>query len=243
MSKVNEIVKSISEEFFRRVSAGQIVDLKQSHQNAQTEIKYKGFGQITLQLAAMRGGFKSNKWLGFKQVSTLKGERLPHSRYTPFPYSAINYIYNGSSGETFLITADSQTEADEKAKEKEPGATFKRHYFFFKFHRLFNVTQTSLAAEYPATPGYEIVSDPIKARELFFNKLDPKRVYFEKRLVGFIGASFLTLTRPDKDERELVTTWLNKVNEKPAFLYIIASEATKIAEEIINDFKTAKIAV
>jgi len=238
---VKDIVKQISKKFIERIAAGEVLDLKRGHMNAKAERKYSSFAQVVLSLVIAKEGFMNNKWLGFKQVNSLKGQVLKGSKSTIVPFSSMAYKYERPNGNTFTITAFNREEADKEAFKKDPAAKLHSNYFVLKYHRIFNVEQTSLSGEFAPTPGFQLVNDSMKARELIKEKLDPERDFFEQKLLSLLGASFMTLTRPTKEEIILYQVWLSRLEEKPTFLYALSSEAGRLVEEILDDVKAGRV--
>jgi antirestriction protein ArdC len=184
----------------------------------------------------------NNKWLTLKQANDLDGQVLKGSKGTAVPYSSKAYSYKRPNGKTFKINAWSREEADAEAFKKDKAAKYESEYFFYRYYTVYNVEQTTLASEFTATPGYQAVSDSAKARALVEARLDDKRDFTERKLLILLGASFMTATKPNKDEMVLYQAWLSRLNEKPTFLYTLSTEAGRIVDEILEDIKAGRVA-
>lgn len=233
---VIDIVKEISEEYLRKIKAGETYRQILNHRNAISDAIYSGFNQLHLGAVCRKFGLTNNKWLGFAQVGKLKGRVHKYTKTTPLPFYSYSFKYAGLT--QFSITAYNRSDADKQAFEKDPTAVFISSFGFFKYHQMVNVLQTTLADKFPVTPGYEIMIDPVKARHVIFDRLSAdKKDYFDRKLISMIGASFLTRITPDDEEIDLVSTWLDRLDEKPSYLYSLSNEAGKLATEILNEYK------
>lgn len=224
----NEIIREIAYDFISSVAKGEPQFLK-GHQNASTGGVYQGYNQLSLAMAA-KDRYSNNRWLTYKQAEALNGFVNEGETGTYCFKFSVSYKYKGNGGE-FKVYCDSREEADLKAKEKDPTAIFLKKDTLITRFVCFNVEQTSFAdtGEFPPIIKNMIDLPVVEVRRLIEKDLSSERDYFDRKLISLLGASFLTQTIPAREDIELTEKWLERLEEKPTYLYALANEASKLS--------------
>lgn len=147
MTKTYEILNKINEEFAKNLTGSNPFEaLGKIPMNYNTNKEYTKFNRLHLSLALKMFGFKTTKFLTFKQICEKGGAVKSGEKSFPIFFSSWSYkfVYMGKS---FSLTAHSDDEAIELANKKmETSIIDKSHikekFCFTKYFNVFNLDQS-----------------------------------------------------------------------------------------------------
>lgn len=147
MTKTYEILNKINEEFAKNLTGSNPFEaLGKIPMNYNTNKEYTKFNRLHLSLALKMFGFKTTKFLTFKQICEKGGAVKSGEKSFPIFFSSWSYkfVYMGKS---FTLTAHSDSEAIELANKKMETliidkSHIKEKFCFTKYFNVFNLDQS-----------------------------------------------------------------------------------------------------
>jgi antirestriction protein ArdC len=146
-AKTYEILNKINEEFANSLTESNPFELLGSIPiNANTEKQYTKFNRLHLSMVLKSFGYKTSRFLTFKQVCAKGGAVKSGEKAFPIFFSSWSYKFF-FMGDNFSITAFGESEAIELANKKKATTLIdkshiKDKYCFTKFFYVFNLEQT-----------------------------------------------------------------------------------------------------
>jgi antirestriction protein ArdC len=153
-SRANELFSEIVASFVSRLEAGEnpFKFGRQSPVNANTNNPYSGLNKLILSYYAALNGYKSNKWLTMKQVSTKKGKVTKGEKATPVFFFQDSYAVKVvKDGKETTVWSRKKTIEEAKAevlgKKGVTSVISASKKMVLKHYYVFNYEQTDLVDE------------------------------------------------------------------------------------------------
>lgn len=146
-TKVYEILNKINEDFAKHLTESNPFELLGSLPiNANTNKQYTKFNRLHLSMVLKNKGYKTSKFLTFRQINEKGGAVISDEKSYPVFFSSWSYEFT-YMGKNFKVTAFGETEAIELANKKmETTLITKSHiknkFCFTKFFYVFNLEQS-----------------------------------------------------------------------------------------------------
>ncbi len=146
-SKTYEILNNINEEFAKTLTGSNPFEaLGKIPMNYNTNKEYTKFNRLHLSLAIKHFGFKTTKFLTFKQICEKGGAVKSGEKSFPIFFSSWSYKFS-FMGKSFSITAHSEIEAIELANKRMATTIIdkshiKEKFCFTKYFNVFNLEQS-----------------------------------------------------------------------------------------------------
>ena len=147
MTKTYEILNKINEEFAKNLTGSNPFEaLGKIPMNYNTNKEYTKFNRLHLSLAIKHFGFKTTKFLTFKQICEKGGAVKSGEKSFPIFFSSWSYKFS-FMGKSFSITAHSEIEAIELANKRMATTIIdkshiKEKFCFTKYFNVFNLEQS-----------------------------------------------------------------------------------------------------
>jgi antirestriction protein ArdC len=146
-SKTYEILNQINEDFAKTLmDSNPFEALGKIPMNYNTNKEYTKFNRLHLSMAIKHFGFKTTKFLTFKQICQKSGAVKSGEKSFPIFFSSWSYKFS-YMGKQFSITAHSENEAIELANKKMATkiiekSHIKEKFCFTKYFNVFNLDQS-----------------------------------------------------------------------------------------------------
>lgn len=174
-AKTYEILNNINEEFAKNLMGSNPFEaLGKIPMNYNTNKNYTKFNRLHLSMAIKKSGFKTTKFLTFKQICAKGGAVKSGEKGFPIFFSSWSYKFF-FMGKNFSVTAFNQDDAIELANKKMNTTIInkshiKDKYCFTKYFIVFNLDQTD-GLEYEENNSiFSNAMDLIYAQDLTINE-------------------------------------------------------------------------
>lgn len=146
-AKTYEILNQINEEFAKNLMGSNPFEaLGKIPMNYNTKKEYTKFNRLHLSMAIKKLGFKTTKFLTFKQICEKGGAVKSGEKSFPIFFSSWSYKFS-YMGSSFSVTAFGETEAIELANKKMATTIIDKSHIrekfcFTKYFNVFNLEQS-----------------------------------------------------------------------------------------------------
>lgn len=169
-TKTYEILNAINAEFAKHLTGSNPFEaLGKIPMNYNTNKQYTKFNRLHLSLAIKMYGFKTTKFLTFKQICGKGGAVKSGESAFPIFFSSWSYKFS-FMGKSFTLTAHSEYEAIELANKRMATSIIdkthiKEKYCFTKYFNVFNLDQSEGLEYEEDNTVFANANDLIKAQD------------------------------------------------------------------------------